>query len=124
MVSKNLVCNECNSMFPKVLRQCIPIIPDEVFGRLVIDLIDFRKLFQENDNKKYIFTCIDSFSKYAWCFAIEGKTAESVNRCLIILLNQIPKPKLIQSDNEKEFSNNLIEDLLRENGIEFIHGAP
>jgi len=65
MVCKNLVCSECNSLYSKTLHQCIPIIPDEVFGRHVIDLIDFKRQYQENDNKKYVFTCIDSFSKYA-----------------------------------------------------------
>jgi len=39
-------------------------------------------------------------------------------------LNQIPKLKIFQSDNGREFCNTLIEDLLRENRIEFIHGAP
>ena len=56
-----------------------------------------------NDGKRFIITCIDCFSKFAWAESIKQKTADEI----IIALEQIfasgRKPKRLQSDSGSEF---------------------
>ena len=76
MVANNIECNICNQKEKPQKRNCIPFIQTHPFERLVIDLIDYRKFSTINNEKKYLFTCIDSFSKFSWGFGIENKTTE------------------------------------------------
>ena len=38
------------------------------------DLVDMQSLALHNDGVQYIFTCIDTFSKYAWARPLKNKS--------------------------------------------------
>lgn len=86
-----------------------------------IDLIDMQKYSKYNSGFKYILTCIDTFSKYAWVQAIKSKSAENVTQAMLHLLNgdnlKQRRPKNIQSDDGREFFNEKFRLLLKKYNI-------
>ena len=42
------------------------------------DLVDLSTIQKENKNFKYLLTCIDVFSKYAWVEPIKQKTGKTL----------------------------------------------
>jgi len=92
----------------KVLR---PIGDKKINSRAQIDLIDMQKFKSpQNHNRGFLFVYIDVFSKYVYVRAITEKTALKNEEALkdILATNYVKTgeyPRLIQSDNGKEFVN-------------------
>lgn len=85
-----------------------------------VDVIDFNNLQKYNDNYKYALTCIDIFSKFAWCIAIKSKSADTTAEAFREILNSSKrKPCRLQSDAGKEFLGRPFQALLKEHNIEF-----
>lgn len=81
-----------------------------------IDLSDMQSVKDSNDGYQYILTCIDVFSKRAWGIPIKNKTADEIVRAF----SQIDmKPKVVQSDEGKEFLNKKFQNYLETNNIRF-----
>lgn len=79
-----------------------------VVGRLVkwqMDLVDMQKYSSENDDVRYLLTIIDVFSKYAHVIPLKDKTSRQVSTALFTLFStlNISRPRLLQSDQGKEF---------------------
>ncbi|CAF1159497.1 unnamed protein product, partial [Brachionus calyciflorus] len=74
--------------------------------RMQIDLIDFRTL-----PDCWILNCHDHFTKYCFLIALKNKTAIEVAKGLINVFCIIGAPRILQSDNGKEFRNGVIEAL-------------
>ena len=68
-----------------------------------IDLIDASNIAGSNNNYKYIFTCIDVFSKYAWAIPILNKQAKSCKQVFEKILTDGRKPSIVYSDLGNEF---------------------
>jgi len=69
-----------------------------------IDLVDLNKLKRYNNNNRYLFSCIDVFSKYAWVEPMKTKTsAASLKVFKNILRKSGRKPRKIQVDKGTEF---------------------
>ena len=62
-----------------------------------VDLADLNSLAVHNDGFKYLLTCIDCFSRYAWAVPIKNKTATSVTDAFASLIS-LRKPTYVQSD--------------------------
>jgi len=83
-----------------------------------IDLLDVTKIKDENNNYKFILTCIDAFSKYAWAIPIINKEATTVLTAFqIILKNSGRKPFKIQADDGSEFFNKKFKDFCLKSSI-------
>lgn len=84
-----------------------------------IDLIDMQKYSKYNRGLKYILTCIDTFSKFAWAQAIKSKSADDVTRAMSTILNNNlgRNPKNIQSDDGREFFNEKFLVLMKKHNI-------
>ena len=81
-----------------------------------IDLVDVSAIKNENDGNKFIFTCIDAFSKYAQ--AIEMKTKDKItSRDTFANMIKKRKPKKVQCDKGSEFFNDVFKKLLKDNDI-------
>ena len=87
------------------------------------DLIDFSLLHRRNKGFKWILTCIDVYSRYAWAIALKKKTGPEVVRGLITILKN-GTPERITTDNGKEFTNTLFQKLLRDNNIRHFLNQP
>jgi hypothetical protein len=105
---------------PKVIQPIISLLPGE---RFQLDLINLSSYKQDNDNYQYIMTLIDHFSGYTWLRPLLFKSAEQVYQQLQPILCSDPC-NLLQSDNGKEFTAELITELLEQYDIKIVHGAP
>ena len=81
-----------------------------------IDLVDMAAIKSENNGNRFIFTCIDVFSKFAQ--AIEMKNKEkTTSRDTFAQMISKRKPKKVQCDKGSEFFNDVFKKLLKDNGI-------
>ncbi len=67
-----------------------------VFGKDVhfqADLVDMSPHSKENDNIKFLLTCIDIFSKYAWARPLKNKMGKKVTKAFKSILkeNRVPQ---------------------------------
>ena len=82
-----------------------------------IDLVDMKKYSRLNKGIKYLFTCIDVFSKYAWVVPMKSKDGKSSLLAFKKILESGRKPEKIQSDAGKEFLNKSFKELLNKQDI-------
>lgn len=88
----------------------------------MMNYVDFRKYSEQNDKFSWMLNIIDTYTKYLCSFKIKHKTAENVQKILNQIFINYGISKEIQSDNGKDFSNNLLRQFLRQLNIRIIHG--
>ena len=81
-----------------------------------MDLMDVSKYAHQNKNYKWILLIIDVFTRFSYGIAIKNKTNDEVYKGLKEILKD-KKPKVIMTDNGKEFLGNKVENLLDEDDI-------
>lgn len=87
-----------------------------------LDLIDLQSLKKYNSNYKYLVTCIDVLSKYAWVLALKDKSADSLLEAFKqILKKSSRKPEKIHTDRGSEFINRKFQAFLKQQKIGFYH---
>lgn len=94
------------------------------YQRYVIDCIDMRRYQSENDDYCWILNVIDSYTKFLWSYKLKNKAAGTIVNVLRSCFYAFGVPSSIQSDNGKEFSNQLLRNLCAEMRIQVIHGRP
>ena len=82
------------------------------------DLVDMQSLAQHNDGVKYLLTCIDTFSKYAWVQLSKNKSGLCVKEAFKSILEE-KVPLYLQTDKGTEFKNTLFQGQLTEYKIKF-----
>ena len=83
------------------------------------DLCDMSRTAKYNDGTTFILTCIDCFSKYAWLEPLKRKTDDEIVEALKRILKSGRRPKRLQTDKGTEFVNRKVQNLLKQNGIDF-----
>ena len=66
------------------------------------DLVDMQSLSLHNDDVKYLLTCIDTFSKYAWVRPLKNKSELCVKEVFESMLRE-KVPHYLQTDKGIEF---------------------
>lgn len=122
-------CISCQTRKP--LKEHIiskPIVSLGVMTRLQIDLIDMRSrpdIIDPNTIYNWILNCIDHFSKYCWAYPLKNKSANDVAVKLRVLFFTFGPPKILHSDNGREFVANVITELkILFPEMVFIRGRP
>ncbi|GFX51421.1 putative uncharacterized transposon-derived protein F54H12.3 [Trichonephila clavipes] len=82
------------------------------------DLVDMQSLAEFNKGYKYLLTCIDLFSKFAWAVPLKDKFGKSVKSGLEIIFKE-RKPKVLQTDAGKEFLNKIVQNYLKKSECKF-----
>ncbi len=85
-----------------------------VYGKDVqfqADLVDMSAHSKENDNIKFLLTCIDVFSKYAWARPLKNKTGKEVTKAFDSILKENRVPQKLQTDMGTEFFNKHFQQL-------------
>ena len=82
------------------------------------DLADLSALSKHNDKNKYILTCIDVFSKYAWAVPLKSKSGSDLTAAFSAILVD-RQPAHLQTDKGTEFLNRSFQSMLRKNSIRF-----
>jgi len=83
-----------------------------------IDLADLSNLSSYNDGYRYLFNCIDGFSKRAWSSPLKSKSGREVTGAFEQILDERPC-NMVQSDKGTEFVNLTFQSMLRHRGIKF-----
>ena len=83
------------------------------------DLADVSWLASKNDGIKYLLTCIDIFSKYAWVEPLTTKTGKSLVTAFKNIFKSSWKPLVLQTDQGKEFVNSTFQQFLKAEGIHY-----
>ena len=86
---------------------------DEIFAA---DLVEMQKFAKFNKGYRYLLTCIDIFSKFAWVIPLKDKKGINVKNALEKIFKQ-RKCEYLWTDRGKEFYNKQVQDLLKENNI-------
>jgi hypothetical protein len=82
-----------------------------------IDLADLSAIKEINDNYKFLLTCIDVLSKYAWVEPLKNKNATSICQAFKRILTEGRKPWTVRSDKGSEFVNKDFQKLLKNESI-------
>ncbi|CAF4507119.1 unnamed protein product, partial [Didymodactylos carnosus] len=86
-------------------------------------LIDMRSM--PDDEYKWILHTKDHFSKFSWAYPLKLKEAEPVAAKLLQQFYSFGAPRILQSDNGKEFVAKVIKDLKNTwNDLVIINGRP
>lgn len=81
------------------------------------DLVDMSAYSKENDDNKYMLTCIDVFSKYAWARVLKNKSGLEVTKAFNSILEEGRVPQKLQTDQGKEFFNKHFQDVMKKHDI-------
>ena len=84
------------------------------------DLIDIAKISRENDGISFLLVLIDIFTKRLWVYAMKNKRGITTYNHLRAWLQQLrTKPKKLKTDLGLEFTNALVQHLLRQLGVKW-----
>ena len=92
------------------------IIVNHINEIFAADLVEMQKFVRLNKGYRYLLTCIDIFSKFAWVIRLKDKKGINVKNALEKIFKQ-RKCKYLWTDRGKEFYNKQVQDLLKENDI-------
>lgn len=78
------------------------------------DLVDVKAYGKQNKQFKYLLTCIDVMSKYAWVVPLKQKTGAEATKALKSIFRKSKRmPKNLQVDQGTEFYNEECKNLLK-----------
>ena len=98
-------------------------IPDRPFDKITIDL--FTECKTSTSGNKHILTIIDHLAGWPEAFPIPEKSANTIVSTFINKYLPVHMcPRYILSDNGTEFKNNLMDQVLKQLGVEQIFSAP
>ena len=98
-------------------------IPDRPFDKIAIDFV--TECETSTSGNKHIFTIIDHLMGWPEGFPIPDKFANTIVSTFINKYLPVHMfPKYILSDNDTEFKNNLMYQVLKQLGIKWIFSAP
>ena len=80
------------------------------------DLVDLSSLLRANDGYRYLFTCIDVFSKMGRIVLVKNKMASTITEAFSSMIST-HKPRYLQTDKGTEFLNTTFQRMLSDNGI-------
>ena len=95
------------------------VIVPGIDAQFQADLVDVQNLSRFNKGYKYLLTCIDIFSKYAWVMPLKTKQGQELVKAFQTILSSGRKPNKLQTDQGTEFLNRVFQKFLRENNIDF-----
>lgn len=118
-------CVSCKrEELPTISGPITPIIPSLMRERLIVDAIDMSRYASSNDNFKYLFTMIDSFSKFAWVYASKNKSSVTFNNILMKHFYTEGPWLILHTDNGGEFINDLVKETIKKFNATHVSGRP
>lgn len=124
MIYLNL-CEPCQKKFSHPRKGLVvkPMIFNAINARGQVDLIDMQTC--RDGEFKFIMVYQDHLSKFVCLRPLKTKTAAEVAYNLIDVFCFFGAPSVLQSDNGREFSNHVINELKNMwEGLTIVHGKP
>ena len=81
-------------------------------------LADVSSLSKVNDNYKFLLTCIDVLSEYAWVIPLKNKTGQTLTDAFSKVITQ-RQPIHLQTDKGSQFKNKVFQSFLEDRKIKF-----
>ena len=121
-VSRALAGEE-NYTLHRPIRYRFPRRPSVVAGpgqQLQCDLVDCSAYKKHNAGTRFLFCCIDVFSKYAWVRTLQSKRGKETAATMEDILKEMDKsPLSVQSDKGSEMRATAFQRVLQKRGIHF-----
>jgi len=96
-------------------RKTISLAVDRIWQ---LDLADVTNISRYNDNHKFILTCIECYSRFAFAVPVKNKSAPEVKSAFEkILLESDRCPTYVQTDKGREFLNAIFLSFLKQRSI-------
>ena len=112
-------CHECSCAKPHATvcpaGRKWPIVPKK-FYRVHMDLVG--PFPTGSHGHKYVCVLVDAFTRYTFCYAMVDKSANSVADAIHYFIMKFGCPRVLISDNGREFVNEVIEGLTKVMGID------
>ena len=87
--------------------------------QLECDLFSIQRFEKYNEGYKWVFACIDIFSKYGYAIPLKDKRATTVVKALDTILSELPyPPRVIFSDRGSEMTAREMTNYLKRRGIQ------
>ncbi|KAI1712428.1 integrase core domain-containing protein [Ditylenchus destructor] len=119
------LCQHCEFKKAKVKKGLVvkPILSHDFNSRCQVDLIDLQA--RPDGDSKFIMVYQDHLTKFVVLDALATKTAAEVARNLIKIFATFGVPKILHSDNGREFANKVVSEVVRQWPIcRIVHGKP
>ena len=84
-----------------------------------VDLVDLAKLSSYNKGFKYLLTCIDVLSRYAWVVPLKDKTGMTLKDAFQVIFKSGRPPIRLQTDKGTEFTNRVFQKFLKDHDVHF-----
>ena len=97
-----------------------PILSKDYGSRSQLDLIDMQS--QPDGDYKFILNYQDHLTKYLLLRPLKRKTAEAVVKKVKQIFADFCPPRILHTDNGREFDNGLLESLCKDFNVELVHG--
>lgn len=119
------LCEPCQQKQKGIKKGIVvkPILSSEFNSRCQVDLIDY----QSHPDREYKFIMVyqDHLTKFVILRALKTKRAEEVAYILLDIFTLIGAPAILQSDNGREFSNQVVSNLkIYWPTLKIVHGKP
>ena len=86
------------------------VIVPRIDAQFQADLVNLQNLSRYNKGYKYLLTCVDIFSKYAFVLPLKTKKGQELVKAFQKILSTGRKPTKLQADQGAEFLNRLFEN--------------
>ena len=92
--------------------------------RYVIDGWKLHNIITTRCGYTWMVDIIDHFSKFLWSYPLEKNDAKSILTVLKQFIFSFSKPEILQSDNGREYKNDIISTFCTENNIKQFFSSP
>ena len=107
----------------KSKKELKPIRSKNFNERVQVDLIDYQA--SPDGEYKYIMVYQDHFTKFVQLQPLKSKTANEVKKSIEEIFDDFGPPKILHTDNGREFKNSLIDSFINDYpGLSIVHGRP
>ena len=81
------------------------------------DLVDVSSISKHNNNNKFLLTCIDVMSKFAWVVPLKDKKGSTITNAFERIFKNRRIPMTLHTDRGTEFYNKTLQTFLKKNGV-------
>ncbi len=120
-----LFCRTCHEKKSSKRKGVVvkPLLFDELNSRCQVDLIDYQTF--PSGPYKWIMVYQDHLTKFCFLKALQNKGSDGVAMHLIDIFSIVGAPAVLQSDNGREFVNQVINSLTKIwSDLKIVHGKP
>ena len=113
MMSYLQTCEICAKESGRVKKLVVvkPIVSNEFNSRYQVDLIDMQS--QPDGEYNFILDYQDHLTKFCILWPLKWKTKDAVAEELTSIFSIIDAPHILESDNGREFANQLVEEITK-----------